>query len=90
MNKQTAWKEAREETRTWGTLKRLVKVRRKNGMSAVNPAFTLEQACGIYERAIADRDDNETPKAWCIDPYTGCEKASADFLIVANILRDCA
>ncbi len=54
---------------------------------ALNDA--LDRACEIYEAAIADRNDEEIPRAWRSDPYTGHAKASRDSLIVTNILRDC-
>jgi len=76
---------------SFGELRNLIRASRgRGGMSRVNPAFTLEQALDIYERAIADRVDGETPPGLRHDVYRpGRMRRTRDGLIVQNILRDC-
>lgn len=94
MNRSAAQLKARTETLTIGDLRKTIaSARARGGMSKVNPAFSLDEVCDIYEAAIAGRAETEIPKAWKADIYSrhpGAQKPSKDFLIVVNILRDCA
>lgn len=91
MNKRAAKAKAQEGKLTIGELRKMIASRRGfGGMSAVNGAIPLERVLEIYDAALAGRPEEEVPKAWRTDPYTGREKPSADVLIITNILRDCA
>lgn len=94
MNRSAAKLKAQTETLTIGDQRGMIaKASVKNGMSKVNPAFTIARVCEIYEAAISDRPDTEIPKAWKPDIYSrhpGAQKPSRDLLLVTNILRDCA
>ena len=91
MNRKAAQTTARGETLTFGDLRNLIRpyLADCHQASKVNPAFTLSGAAGIYDAAIADRPDDEVPKAWRRDVYRDRDLPSKDFLIVVNILRDC-
>lgn len=83
---------ARAETLSFGQLRVIIEnARNRGGGSRVNRAFPLSRACEIYSAAIADRPEDEIPKAWRSDPYSPSGKMvpTRDFLIVCNILRDC-
>jgi hypothetical protein len=94
MDRQAAQQKAREEAVSIGDLRELIAgASIKGGMSKVNPGLTLRMVCGIYEEALAGRDAAEVPKAWKRDIHSrniDAQKPSRDFLIVTNILRDCA
>lgn len=94
MNRAAAKKKAQEETLTIGELRQMISAARlKGGMSKVNPAFTIDSVCDIYDGALEGRLDDELPKAWRRDIYSrhaDAVKPSRDVLIVTNILRDCA
>lgn len=92
MGRIAAQKLARTETLTFGKLREIIeKASHRGGGSNVNRAFPLSRACAIYAAAIADRPDDEIPKAWRMDPYSPSGKMvpTRDFLTVCNILRDC-
>jgi hypothetical protein len=93
MGKKAARELACRETLSVGALRAMVsRARLLGGPSAVNPQFTLAETCGIYERALQGRADDERPKATRPDFYSrqaGATKSSCDLLIVTNILRDC-
>lgn len=92
MGKQAAKKLAESETLSIGDLRRMIaKAKGSAALSSVNPQFTLDQTCDIYEAALQGRDDAEIPKAWRSDPYsaTGAFKPTRDVLIITNICRDC-
>ncbi len=94
MNRNEAKKAAVTNTRSIGDLRALIEktmAADTGRMSRVNPMFTLEQACGIYMRALADRDAAEVPEGEKPDPYsmTGRMRRTGDSLTIQNILRDC-
>lgn len=93
MGKAAAVKLARAETLTFGQLRdKILGTRlRKIGNGTVNKGIPLARACDVYAAAIANRPDDEIPKAWRSDPYSPSGKMvpTRDFLIVVNILRDC-
>jgi hypothetical protein len=94
MNRKAAQDRAREEKLSVGDLRQMImSARFRGGMSKVNPAFSTDEVCDIYEAALAGRDDAEILKAWRPDIHSrhaGAQKPSRDFLQVTNILRDCA
>jgi hypothetical protein len=94
MNKQQAKAKMLEEQLSIGDLRRMIaEARTKGGMSKVNPAFSIDEVCDIYESALEGRDAAEVPKAWRPDVYSrhaNAVKPSRDSLQVTNILRDCA
>jgi hypothetical protein len=90
MNKQTAKKMAQSNELSVGDLRKMIAAARpRGGMSRVNPQFTLEQTCDIFEKALAGREDGEIPKGMRYDPYKNREMPSRDSLMINNILRDC-
>ncbi|NNH59490.1 hypothetical protein HLI01_22405 [Rhizobium laguerreae] len=94
MNRSAAQLKARTETLTIGDLRQMISATRgKARVSKVNPAIPIDRVLGIYEAALEGREDTEIPKAWKQDIYSrhpGAQKPSRDFLIIVNILRDCA
>jgi hypothetical protein len=74
---------------TFGELRRMIAAARgSDRMSRVNPAFTLAAALGFYERAIANRGDDEVATSTRHDCVRGVVR-TGESLIVQNILRDC-
>jgi hypothetical protein len=91
MDKQLAKSKSIEGKLSIADLRGMISERRKTGgMSRVNPMFTIEQVCDIYEGAIAGRDGTETPAGMKYDGYKRHDVPSKDSLIIKNILRDCA
>lgn len=94
MGRRAAQEKARAETVSIGELRAMIEAARtRGGMGRVNPTLPMHQVCDIYERALDGRPDDEVPKAWRSDYYSrrdNAVKPSRDFLIVCNILRDCA
>lgn len=91
MNKATANTKSRESKISIGELRIMIeKARERGGLSSVNPMFTMEQVCGIYLAALADRDPAEVPAGMKFDAYKRRDVPSKDSLIIRNILRDCA
>lgn len=93
MNKRDAKTKSQASEISIGELRSMISTaRQRGGMSRVNPAVSLEQACDIYERSLAGRDDAEIPAGMRVDPYSsrGAMKPSRDSLIIKNILWDCA
>lgn len=91
MNKLAAKQISQSGEISIGELRRMIsEARPRGGMSKVNPQFTLEQTCDIFEQALAGRDDAEIPKGMRYDPYKNREVPSRDSLIIRNILRDCS
>lgn len=91
MNKRDAKAKSIAGEISVGELRKLiVEAKTRGGMSKVNPQFTLEQTCDIFEKALAGRDDAEVPKGIRHDPYRRRDMPSRDSLMIANILRDCA
>lgn len=90
MNKKLAKEKSVAGQISVGELRQMIAAaRHRGGLSRVNPQFTLEQTCDIFERALAGRDDGEIPKGTRYDPYKNREMASRDSLTICNILRDC-
>ena len=90
MGKRAAKLLAQSETLTIRDLRAMIeRSRAAGGMSSVNPAIPLEKTCEIFSAALDGRQDEEIPKAWRRDVYTGRQKPSRDALIMVNILRDC-
>lgn len=90
MNKKLAKEKSVAGQISIGELRQMITAARpRGGLSRVNPQFTLEQTCDIFERALAGRDDAEIPKGTRYDPYKNREMASRDSLTICNILRDC-
>lgn len=91
MNKVKAMKMAKENTLTIQELRELIaKARGKGGRSRVNPQFAKEDILDIFERALADRLDDEVPPGTRYDVFKGRDVATRDQLKIANILRECA
>lgn len=90
MNKRAARTESMASTITIGELKAMVAERRlRGGMSKVNPSFSAEQICDIYEGALKNRADDEVPQGMTYSAYKDKKVASRDSLMIRNILRDC-
>lgn len=90
MGKHAASAIVESSTLTFGDLKSAIrKAREVNGFSVVNPQFTLEQACDIYERAIKDRPDDEVIRPFRRDIYRDRDVRTKDSMIAQNIVRDC-
>lgn len=90
MNRRAAKEKATSGQVSIGDLRKLIaEARPRGGMSRVNPQFTLEQTCDIFERALAGRDDVEVPKGMRYDPYKRRAIATRDSLLINNVLRDC-
>lgn len=91
MNKREAGLMSKSGEITIAELRRMIAIgRERGGMSRVNPQFTMEQVCDIYERSLAGREASEAPPGLKQDVFTLKMKASRDSLIIRNILRDCA
>ena len=91
MNKSKAMKMAEANTITIRELRELIaKARGRGGQSRVNPQFALEDILDIFERAIADRLDDEVPAGTRYDSFKGHHVSTRDRLKIANILRECA
>lgn len=91
MNKTEAKKQAVNNARTIGDLRKLIASKRGgDGFSKVNSAIPLDRALDIFEAAIAGRDEAEIPKGLRYDVYKRRDVPSKDSMIVANILRECA
>jgi hypothetical protein len=91
MNKQLAKAQSIAGKLTVGELRALIaKGRQRGGVSRVNAAIPMDVICGIYEGALAGREDSEAPKGTTYDVYRRCDRPSKDSLTICNILRDCA
>lgn len=91
MGRVKARKTAEDKTYSWGDLATMIETAsERGGMSKVNSQFELEATCAIYRTCVAERDQEETPDPWTYNPYKDRNVHSGDFLIVVNILRDCA
>lgn len=91
MNKRQAKKEAFDNTCTIGDLRSLIAAaRQRTGTSRLNKGLTVEQCLDILEKAMADRDDAETPEGSKYDIYRERDVLSGDGVLVHNILRECA
>ncbi len=92
MGKQAARKLVESETLSISDFRAMIASARGTGrMSTLNPQFTLDQTCDIFERALEGRDGAEVPKALRPDPYSpsGRLKPTRDALTMSNICRDC-
>jgi hypothetical protein len=91
MNKKLAKEKSIAGEISVGELRKMIATARpRGGMSRVNPQFTLEQTCDIFEKALTGRDDTEIPSGMRLDTYRQQMVPSRDSLIIRNILRDCA
>lgn len=90
MNKTAAKKLVEEGNLTIGELRKAIKDRRGgSGMSAVNPAFTIDQVLDIYERAFEGREDGEKIEPFTYSPSRDRNVKTGDALAAQNIVRDC-
>ena len=89
MNKVKAKQMAQSNAMTIRELRDLIEAARIDGMSRVNPTIPMAMAVDIYRRALGDRADDEVPQGLRFDVYKRRDVPSKDFLIIANILRDC-
>jgi hypothetical protein len=91
MNKRAARTKSLSGQISIGELRKMIAdAKTRGGMSTVNPQFTIEQTCTVFEKALAGRDDSEIPKALAYDAYRRRNVQTRDSLTIYNILRDCA
>lgn len=91
MNRREAKRQAIENVRSFGDLRRLIEASRgRGGMSRVNPQFTHKQVLDILAAGIKNRPDDEVAVGLVEDVRRpGRMTRTLASMIIQNILREC-